>query len=167
MVTRPRIIKTFKTLQVTAMKAVGPKDVWVFTAHRPVERPFPQAHHWDGRKWRRVALPPGTSGLVHDVDGTAPDDLWAVVAGDSDSSTTQGVLRWNGRSWKLVKRLPGGPVDSPNTITVPSRGRVWVLKIVEGGTDLWRFDGRRWSSRRAKGLVLYTPVVRSATDIWA
>ncbi|TYB56995.1 hypothetical protein FXF51_41680 [Nonomuraea sp. PA05] len=117
--------------------ATGPRDAWIFAT-----APTLTAHHWDGERWTRIALPD----LDHDpgeragAAALAPDDVWLVV-GDH-------AAHWDGKDW-TVMRLPAWATS----VSAVAPDQVWAVggtgrPLAQGSTGsqaaTMRWDGRSW-----------------------
>ncbi|GAB2828964.1 hypothetical protein GCM10022221_29280 [Actinocorallia aurea] len=141
-------------IEVTAVHAFGPKNVWVFTGRgvfdtaKPTK---PKAYHWDGAKWRRFTLP--RLGVVTEAAGS-PKDFWVVVNSGQNASAWDGLLRRKGGRWAVAKRLPRGYAEYPSTgLTAVARDDVRVFsRDGQRSTTEWRYNGHAWTKKKYRYL---------------
>lgn len=179
-----------KGADILAVASDGTTDTWVVGENHAGSL----AEHWDGRSWRRTALPAGTLvgwpfGLPSlSTDGQA--SAWMVVG--QEGRPTQVVVHWNGRAWSRSyapsARLYGGNFgeSGPDQLSVAaSGGRAWVVYteervpkgvIAEAGSPSTApaqmlsafFDGSRWTPVRVPGRpTVLSQVAMSGPDAWA
>ncbi|MFI7047938.1 hypothetical protein [Streptosporangium sandarakinum] len=128
---------------LNAILQIGPDDVWAVGGAD--ERPL--ALHWDGRSWRRPAIPPW-KGDLKSVTAFGPDDVWFAgedrdapawiegdaSGGDDDYDEPGGisVLHWDGRSW--TRERPRVRAAHHAVIErIPGTSRLWLTVNVENG----------------------------------
>jgi hypothetical protein len=120
----------------------GRKDAWAFggTNTDGASPGSPVAEHWNGRKWRAVALPGGLTSMIDGASAPSPGNIWAI------SQFGQYVLHWNGKKWAVAKRWPGTGKLLTGAIALSTRN-VWVFGTSGSGPGLgtWHYNGRRWS----------------------
>jgi hypothetical protein len=136
--------------------ALGPNDLWVVGDRSTKTNPFlPFARHFDGRHWKKAAVPGGSWAL----SARSAKDIWAVgqTSGKAPRAT---VSRWNGRKWRSMPRPR--PVLRRNVqyriSDVFARGAkdVWATLTLSdlsrggspAGSLLMHWNGRVWT--RAK-----------------
>jgi hypothetical protein len=119
--------------------------------------PAPEALHFDGNAWTRVAVPkppkaPLGSGLLS-VTAIAPNNVWAVGFGttgkDPNIRSTSLIEHFDGTSWSIIAS-PVPPGASLAGIVAISANDVWAVGSVLGTTKVDRtltlhFDGTSWS----------------------
>jgi hypothetical protein len=112
--------------------------------------------NWNGKSWRRVAVPVPSEGALNAVMALSPTDAWAV--GEYFSSTTNGyrtlVDHWNGTSWKQVVSPSPNPGEGDNdlqAVTALSSSDVWAvgdsfsLGAKADVTLILHWNGQAWS----------------------
>jgi hypothetical protein len=179
-----------KSLYIADVASDGTANTWV--AGRTLAGTL--VMHWDGRSWRRTALPAGSSigpPLHTSMSTDGPASAWMVV-GTSGDLARQWVLHWNGRAWSRSymppKRLYGGRYNEsgPDSLSVAgSGGKAWVVyteeRVPKGEIAIAGspstvptsmlsayFDGSRWSSARVSAPVItVSEVAVSGSDAWA
>jgi hypothetical protein len=85
--------------------------------------------HWDGATWTPVA---GVSGAA--LAGSGPSDVWA--------SGFNGLWHFDGQAWTQV-HTPGGDIRD---IASAGPGRIWILLVDAGGTNILLHDGISWTT---------------------
>jgi hypothetical protein len=167
-VTTPRL-RAGGTLDDVA--ALSRTDVWAVgqVGTRPL------AELWDGRRWRVINI--GQEGALYAVDGASTGNVWAVGAqGLTELSVNDIfglVMRWNGRRWQYV------PAPSPSYsegdrfagVDANSTSKAWATHNGgTGGSDIQRWDGRRWRIAhvfRLEESSLSDIAAVSPNDVWA
>jgi hypothetical protein len=115
---------------VTAAAASSPSNVWA--DFRPTAGGS-QLDRWNGRRWAVVKSFPGT---ITTLSVLGPDDVWAFGGANGG-----GAFHFNGRGWAEVSStLQDGSASSDTN--------VWAFS----GTQLARYDGRRWTETDVAGL---------------
>ncbi|WP_460364561.1 hypothetical protein, partial [Actinocorallia lasiicapitis] len=151
---------TRKPFLINTIEATAKNDAWAFGGAK-AEHGRPVALRWDGRSWKRFALPKLT-GEILQADSSSPRNVWAVGAGDGGSY----LLRFDGSRWKTVKTWKGRFWAGSLEVFGPKD--VWLTLEPTGGTAsrALRFDGRSWKTVK--------PVVQnvrlagtSSRDLWA
>jgi hypothetical protein len=170
--------------------ASAPDDVWAVGITDSVtgttENEGLLALHWDGRRWRRVVMPPAQSpqtapttppitfnraGTVSAVAVRRRNDAWAVGATISDPRIPL-VWHWNGQRWRLLQ-LPNIPQLANATLTrvaIISPSIVWVAgHRADRGENpvVLRWDDPRWDVPRQPLVVFRTAFTASPTgEVW-
>jgi hypothetical protein len=124
----------------------------------------PVAAHWNGRSWRRTAMPPGLSSYLIAVSADSPQDAWAV------SGLGGYVLHWQGTGWSVAKRWPERGLPTELTgVTAFSPTNVWVFggSGAWPGVGTWHLQGRTWTKVTGAGGNISFASAVSPTDIWA
>jgi hypothetical protein len=114
----------------------SPDDVWaagwaeVDKGDEATQRGL--VEHWNGRTWKKVAIPQPGKFLTNSVVALGPDDVWAVGTGGNykagDPTSDQPMAEhWNGTAWTAAT-LPstGGRNGELTTIVVDGSGTLWA-----------------------------------------
>jgi hypothetical protein len=121
-------------LTMTGIGVFSPRNVWAF-GETGNSGPF--ARHYDGSRWRKVAMP----AVPFAVSAPGPRQIWAVGPLTSTYLTTKPprdvLMRWTGKAWSTV-RLPGLGMTRteqfiPTGMLAAGRNDIWVTG------DIWRF----------------------------
>ncbi|RMI47824.1 hypothetical protein EBO15_00560 [Actinomadura harenae] len=98
--------------------------------------------HWDGRAWKKVALP--EVGRVNQVSASSASDVWA--------SADCALLHWDGHAWSRVpyEPIPGAQQSGNEAVKAVTARDAWmtgstydsVTQVERGFVQHW--DGRRW-----------------------
>ena len=151
-----------------AVVAPGRNDAWALGGSQLASNGgYPVAEHWNGRRWRTAALPPGLHGWIAAASASSPANIWAV-------SVYNGyVLHWDGSRWRVAKRFKETSYPSALTgVTAISRTDVWVFGgVITGVTPLvgfgtWHYNGKTWTKIRGQGRNVAQASALSASDIW-
>jgi hypothetical protein len=120
-------------LQLAALAASGPADIWVLEAAEGQNRAF----HGEGRTWQETALPvpPGGTPQWRWLRAFAADDAWlAGVTIDPTLHRETGVLlaHWDGYGWFLqsIGKLP--PYTQMMQVTGVSSHDIWAVGNING-----------------------------------
>lgn len=151
-----RVEKTASSLTYGAELVVpSATSAWAFGHDGPDQTvQWPAAYRWDGRTWRKAALPGGRIGGITATDATGAANVWAVTE-------TGTVLRWNGTAWsRTVHAAP----PQPTALVTTGPADVWVFGMNSTGNR--HYDGHRWTTV-ATPFSVFAADARSATDIWA
>lgn len=120
------------------LAVVSGRDVWAggwdgARVGTDAIRARPLLAHWNGRRWRRTAVPVKW-GIAAPVVARSATDVWAVV--DNRGGTI--LLRWNGRRWSRSP-LPRGAGAYETSLLLGARGRLWLT-----GRRVYVRVGPRW-----------------------
>ncbi|WP_238431777.1 hypothetical protein [Streptomyces cavernae] len=139
------------------LTSLGRDSVWLTTMDwNPVTNAYTgQLEHWDGRTWRRTALPSAPDGspvLPWAITGTGPDDVWVTADADADGTVTPLLYHFDGRRWTVDSIPVPYEYDAgwvANKVVTTKRGTVHVFgktndPVVSDGLLAARWDGRTW-----------------------
>jgi hypothetical protein len=146
----------------SAVIAPAGHDAWVFGGTNPGEASSPLAEHWNGKNWRRAALPGGLGSFISGASASGPANIWAVSAFGGY------VLRWNGVRWSVARRW--SPGAQATCVTAISPTDVWLFGAPSHGlpgAGTWHFNGRTWTRMTGPNTAIYRASAVSAHDIWA
>jgi hypothetical protein len=133
----------------------------------------PLIEHWNGTRWSIVtgpSLPPGGTGDLTAIGGTAPDDLWAVGFQLTAEAAQESVLfeHFDGTTWQIVTFPTESRACDPNAadcflepkaVTAAAPDDVWVVGTVAEPNPTANFaahwNGTAWS-------VVATPCLEAA-----
>jgi hypothetical protein len=136
--------------EITSLAAAGPGEAWaVGQLSAPVHGLYGYAVHWDGRSWRRVAVPSGF--WPRGVLASAPANVWIDGLQYKAGSPAAAVvaLRWAGTGWQ---RMPAPPVRGGVVAAVGASG-AWALSAGAWTPNHgWQhvsayWDGAAWTRR--------------------
>ncbi len=122
----------------TDSSALSASNIWVIgqAATVPKSRLRVIIEHYDGKTWRKAALPKLALPAGEVLDGSAIDaigrnDVWATAV--PVSATTGGsepgivALHYNGKAWARVKvPYPVTLVDGPFLVAQDGKGGIWL-----------------------------------------
>jgi len=108
-----------------------------------------QRKHWDGVSWTRTGTVNDSSAAF---DGS---QIWAVAGDEAFAGSSQSLQRWFGKGWSDW-------TDTPGCRAVGGSGLndLWCAT----DTELWRFDGARWSRQPMAGVQGI--LARAHDDVW-
>ncbi|MFI6521354.1 hypothetical protein ACIBF1_37775 [Spirillospora sp. NPDC050679] len=159
--------------------AAGPRAAWASGLEDMTtgQKPFMLA--WNGREWRRQALPLPNSAVVKDIAAAGPRDAWALAEGPGEEGAGKRALalHWNGTAWREVGYpagvLPTMPSPLPyysEVVSAPRGGPAWSVghDARAGQSVALRFQDGRWERQRlpVRMTSASTVGVRSAKDVW-
>jgi hypothetical protein len=142
---------------MTGISAPGPADAWALGEIVSPDEVTPLVEHWNGRRWRRAALPARVTRYFSDTalwttfGAAGPGDLWAFTLNGH-------YLRLDGTRW-TAGALPGGHAADIEAVEVFSRQDVWAFggRIIGSGYSpkvrpyAARFNGRTWTAVAVPG----------------
>jgi hypothetical protein len=141
-----------------AIGAAGRDGLWVIgptvaTAARVASQQHILGGYWNGRSWRRLAVPkvavpagPSTFDAASVATG-GPRDLWWYyeAANQTTSASRSGLLHWNGVAWHAIA-LPAA-ISYVDALTPDGHGGIWLTAAT--GLDLvqywYHYDGGHWT----------------------
>lgn len=154
--------------QLQSIAAVSQRDAWatgiLSNSHGNLFKPF--VLHWNGKTWRRAAVPGSKGYMMLSVAASSPRNVWLFA--DRKGSAAVTVFRWNGTRWHRAS----APWDNA---VVLSQRNAWSLTGVWCGSrdgkricvsHLEHWNGHRWQKQTAPGNITRlagTP----ASGIWA
>jgi hypothetical protein len=138
------ITHLFLNTAIVGASALGPKDIWAVG-----EDNTNVLLHFDGKSWRRQALP-ARANVAFFAGVTALSDKKVWITGDVQGigNVVPGVMRWNGRS--LSFRSLKAPAPLFNTVP-DGHGGIWAVAQEPGAVadfrpEVWHYTGGRWQS---------------------
>jgi hypothetical protein len=145
---------------LSTVVAPARNDAWALGGTGFYGGGVPVAEHWNGRRWRPAALPPGLTDAITAASAPAANDIWAV------SGLGGYVLHYNGSAWSVARRWNPSIFQELTGITAFSRTDVWVFG--PGGVGTWHLHGRTWT-RVTSGASreVATASALSPRNIWA
>ncbi|TDC55117.1 hypothetical protein E1281_14300 [Actinomadura sp. KC345] len=157
---------------LTEIAASGPRAAWAAGLEDATSGGTPVMLAWDGRQWRRQALPPG-AGQVVDLAAAGPRNAWGIYLNAEGSP----ALHWDGTKWRSVGYPAGvGPTQpSPLTtyleiVSAAPRGPAWSVGYDSEAKEAvaLRYTKGRWTRQRTPVPMVNasTVAVRSAKDVW-
>jgi hypothetical protein len=111
----------YEVPRLSDVSASSSSDAWIIGSI---------AWHWDGRRWRSVALPsvPGDSSLSS-VVALGPRDAWAVGSRSAPSdqivATHPLVEHWDGTGWRVIA-MPVPGIGAFNSVSADAPNDVWA-----------------------------------------
>ncbi|OLT30868.1 hypothetical protein BJF79_37915 [Actinomadura sp. CNU-125] len=147
---------------ITRVQAGSPENVWI-NGHRFLNLDIydhePYVARFTGSAFTEVALPPGTTDPVLQVDDS---NTW-LTTGDK-------IYRRTGDTWTLVTTRPSGS----GIARITAADDIWNVETRESGTEIVtsHFDGQTWRTVPAEqptppGWVSLRDIkVLSPTDAW-
>jgi hypothetical protein len=105
--------------------------------------------HWDGARWTRTATQNDPSARFDEAQ------IWAAADNEAFGGSNQDVQRWFGQTWSDWAGTP-----ACRAVGGSARDDLWCAT----DTDLWRFDGARWSSQTMAGIRGI--LARARDDVW-
>jgi hypothetical protein len=131
----------------------GPRDIWAVGGG---------VHHWNGKRWKDVAVP-GAEGLSFKrVVASSPRDVWLA----SKSVGEQHLAHWDGSSWSVLSYR--GTIHK-NSDVVAINGDLWATGVnydrISAGLD--RTRGTRILSTRAPRIWVHALAASARDDVWA
>jgi hypothetical protein len=151
--------------------SAGPRAAWAVGWNVPdlAGLPYkPLAYHWNGKSWRRTALPAGI-GLNAQLAAAPGAGAWMLdscidsVIFPCEKGEWSTILRWTGNAWKPVITRKGLLLDE---LTIAGPRDVWAFGTDRDRKKALHFDGRRWHKAAVPDQVVQA-VALSRTDIWA
>jgi len=145
--------------------AVSARDLWAVG----IAADEPLVVHFDGKAWRRVAIPavPGPQRVLNGVSAVSADDIWAVGSTGNKTLTEH----WNGTTWRQVPSPSPGPHPALEAVAAISAGDVWATGTTGRGTLILHWNGTAWQRTpslpggHAAQLVAVSGT--SASNVWA
>ena len=82
----------------------GPNDVWAVGYHLSPGVKAPLILHYDGKKWKQVAVPSVSSNNAHlnSVYAVSSTEAWAVGGVYHGTNIISLAMRWNGKKWLVI-----------------------------------------------------------------
>jgi hypothetical protein len=169
-----------------AIGAAGRDGLWVIgptlaTAARVASRRHIIGMYWNGRSWRRlavpkIAVPAGQSAFdVASVVSAGPRDLWWYYQASNPTTNAwhSGLLHWNGSAWHVIK--PPAAISYVDAMTQDGHGGIWLTAGT--GLDLvqywYHYDRGHWtrslvpSPRGYENMMFGMAWIPGTTSVWA
>jgi hypothetical protein len=164
---------------MTSVSAMSRTNVWAVGnfANASGSHDAPFAVHWNGRSWRRVALPKvaGPSTFLTSVTAITAKDAWAV----GDTADTTLTEHWNGHRWRVVASSgPRGNVTAALYGVAGAGAAVWAVGEYRDSAGTVHALTERWSGHAWTRVPTHDPAgstyalfwnvaVVNAHDVWA
>jgi hypothetical protein len=152
----------------TATSGTDAFSSWNCTFCAPWTRDQNFVEHWNGRRWRKIALPPRLNYPAFAIafSASSASNLWAIT-----NTGKAGI--WNSRSW-TIRSLPSWVLRSSRTgdpyaeASVFSRNNVWIFSVgaMSRPTLAAHYYGGAWRKAYLPGAPVSISAVASG-DIWA
>lgn len=149
------------------VSAVSPRDVWAAGWLQIQDRVIPDpdggpteivshnegfVSHWDGRSWKRVALPqPYPGWALNSISASGPNDVWAVGNGFGEDDKPL-AMHYDGSEWTVMPTPPfGGLYGEFNSVVANSPTDVWAVGRTlldekdRGHALVMHWNGRSWT----------------------
>jgi hypothetical protein len=174
---------------MSSVSAPAADDVWaVGGTMTNSNQSFPVLEHWNGQRWKSVAMPRSLAGVPfepYQVAASSDADVWVFTsAGKLPWHTVGQWAHWNGRSWSMgtlpAVRVAGdsSPVVTITAAAAPGGDDVWVGVTVADGQSkfglpavafLASYDGHAWRTYRFPQTMpdIIEISALSRTDVWA
>jgi hypothetical protein len=158
-----------------SLTATGPRDAWALgQPYIGGPRCFADVEHWNGVRWRRIAVPagPDLGPVGGPIAGSSRTDAWIFPARIGQIGLSSFVynyaLHWNGRSW-TKSRFPvwmqvGTPIAFSPTDAWVFGSYYRTVNVTAEYTA--RFDGHRWRHVTLPASPASVSAV-SHNDMWA
>ena len=137
-------------LQITAVKDLGPDNIWAFGAKTNLSSPTPASvpygAHFNGSRWTSQALP--GKGAITAASAVSPRNMWAVVGpGPFSAAPKPLVLHWTPASgWQRAAVQPVLPPGANLTsVLAEPGGTVWIGGSVKNGAKGTTAFAAKWT----------------------
>ena len=129
--------------ELISIAGTSPRNLWA--AGNGGVKYGPLMLHWNGARWRRVAIPVGPGdGYLGAVTARSATDAWVVGEADGRVSGPL-ILHWDGSTWNKVPApdLAGG--DSLGSVTAISARNAWAVGGNSGRSQILHWNGSFWT----------------------
>lgn len=168
--------------QITGVTAFSARDVWAVGTLDVGQTRYsnltdaPLVEHWNGSKWRRVAMPTEPGGMeLNAIAGTSSDNLWAVGSWPEPARSTQAmIMHWDGHSWRrqlFSAYTEAGVLDAVAVVSPTDAWAVGQTVNRDIGALILHWNGSTWRKVKAPAAAGYQflsdVTAISARDVWA
>jgi hypothetical protein len=167
---------------LNAVAAVSARDVWaVGDDETSTAATVPLAEHWNGVKWKQVAVPvpKAGEGFLYGVVALSTSNAWAVgETCPSCGSDETLAYHWNGHAWRQVTTPNPTDFDALRAVSAVSRHDVWAVGSAFDGTAnqtlAMHWNGHHWKvvatpdpAGTSNLAILFGVSTDSTKDAWA
>ena len=136
---------------LSGISIASPKDVWAVGHYWDGSANRTLALHWNGRAWRRVAVPNASraENVLYAVTAASQRDVWAAGTYRPRPGARYQTLveHWDGHLWRVVPSADVAGQDN-QLFAIVSRGNdIWVVGRHGGSAGVplaERWNGARW-----------------------
>jgi len=107
--------------------------------------------HWDGSGWARTRAEQDPRG------GFGDGQIWATQSGRAFAGSGKNLQRWPGTTWSDWRNTPGC-----QAIGGTAEDDIWCATE----SELWRFDGARWTHQGMSGIRGILASTRADVWVW-
>ena len=165
---------------LSGISIASPKDVWAVGHYWDGSANRTLALHWNGRAWRRVAVPNASraENVLYAVTAVSQRDVWAAGTYRPRPGARYQtlVVHWDGHLWRVVSSADVAGQDN-QLFGIVSRGNdIWAVgrhggRVGDPLAEHW--NGTRWRivpSERIAGCAcsdVFNGVAEGARTVWA
>jgi hypothetical protein len=125
--------------QVIGLAASSKNNAW---ATGTTVSGAPMAAHWNGHRWRSVAVSATRFGALGAASTTSASNLWAITNVHSEATSAH----WNGKRWSVATIAP--TADQIVAIASSSGKNAWAVGYTYGAkgakTVIFHWNGHKW-----------------------
>jgi hypothetical protein len=161
---KPVTLKGAPTASLESIAASSPSNVWAGGVLNSTKLPY--TTHWNGHRWKTVAVPGGTPGEeILSISTSGPKNAWAVADLAQDIETPF-LIHWNGKRWRNSVFAPVPALVLAAVSTTSSTSAFAVGEVIGKAPYVMDWNGHKWSSVRVKGEAANTdPTMASVAAV--
>jgi hypothetical protein len=130
-----------------SVSATSAGNAWAVGYLASPDIDVPLIVHWNGKAWKRVVIPDGSTGLfLSGVTAVSATNIWAV--GTTGAERAQ-ILHWNGKSWSKVSTPNPGEYSQLFGVAATSASNIWAVGDEDIGgaisTLTLHWNGKTWT----------------------
>jgi hypothetical protein len=125
--------------QISGLAASSKKNAWA-TGSTTAGGPF--AAHWNGHRWKSIAISANTFGALGAVSTTSSKNVWALTNVNGQAASAH----WNGKRWSIATVAPAADVIA--ALASSSAKNAWAVGYTYGTkgakTVTIHWNGKHW-----------------------
>jgi hypothetical protein len=161
---KPVALKGAPTASLDTIAASSPNNVWAGGILNASKLPY--TTHWNGHKWKTVAVPDGTNGeQILSISTSGPKNAWAVADLAQDIETPF-LIHWNGKRWRTSEFTAVPALVLAAVSTTSGKSAFAVGEVIGQAPYVMHWDGHTWSSVPITGEATNTdPTMASVAEV--
>jgi hypothetical protein len=141
---KPVIIANAPSASLDTIAASSTRNVWAGGYLNDTKLPY--LTHWNGHRWKTVAVPGAINGeQVLSISTTGPTNAWAVADLAQDIESPY-LLHWNGKTWRTVAFAAVPALSLGSVSTTSNKSAFAVGEVIGKGAYVMHWNGHKWSS---------------------
>lgn len=147
--------------EITDIAVLAKDDIWAVATEINTESDD-QLLHYDGRRWKREALPSalGASSYPPQLEEVGEKALWLRPQNSNGGGDSSSWAQWDGSRWSALPSPPPGEISD---FEAAGPRDAWALSA---GSTAHHWDGTRWTATQLP-YAAADLAIAGEDDVWA